>query len=70
MDGAKLVTDTIEQCLVDKASCMGRSMLESAYGPCRNENPGDSKNLVLLESVPPKGQGFLDNGNQSRVSRP
>jgi len=48
---------------------MGRSTYESMYGPCRNENPGDSKIRVLLDTVPPKGQGFLDNGNQSRVSR-
>ena len=48
---------------------MGRSISERRYGPYRNENPGDSKNEVELETLPPKGQGFLDNGNQSRVSR-
>ncbi len=48
---------------------MGRSMFERIYGPCRDKNPGDSKIIVELESLPLKGQGFLDNGKQSRVSR-
>jgi len=69
MDGAKLVTDTVEQCLVDKAFCVGRSIFERGCEPRRNENPGDSKIIVELESLPLKGQGLLDNGNQSRVSR-
>ena len=48
---------------------MDRSFFEREGGPCRNENPGDSRIIVELESLPLKGQGFLDNGNQSRVSR-
>ena len=47
MDGAKLVTDTLDHRMVGKAFCMGRSTFENAYGPCRNENPDDSKNVVL-----------------------
>ena len=37
-------------------------------GPGRNENPGGSRIRAELESLSPKGQGFLDNVNQSRVS--
>ena len=47
---------------------MGRSIFEKEYGPTRNENPGESRSIVELESLPPKGQGFLDNVVQSRVS--
>ena len=43
-------------------------MLERVCEPHRNENPGSSKILAELESLSPKGQGFLDNVNQSRVS--
>ena len=31
------------------------------YRPDRNKNPGGSKSLAELESLPLKGQGFLDN---------
>ncbi len=48
---------------------MGRSILVREYGPYRNENPGGSRILALLESVPLKGQRFLGNANQPRVSR-
>ena len=47
---------------------MDRSILEREYRPDRNENPGVSRIVVELESLPPKGQGFLDNVVQSRVS--
>ena len=54
--------------MVGKAFCEGRSIFERVYGPYRNENPGGSKIIVECESPPLKGQGFLDNENQSRVS--
>ena len=34
----------------------------------RNENPGGSRILAVCESLSPKGQGFLGNANQPRVS--
>jgi hypothetical protein len=71
MDGTKLVADTIDlrkKC-GRQASWLGRSMFEKICGPTWNENPGGSRNIVLRESVPPKGQGFLDNANQSRGNR-
>ena len=37
-------------------------------GPNRNENPGGSRIYIELESLIPKGQGFLSNVNQLRVS--
>ena len=70
MDGAKSTTDTIgaRKGCSRQASCQGRSFFARRGGPGGNENPGNSKSLVLLESVPPKGQGFLGNANQPRVS--
>ena len=51
------------------AHCGGRSYYENNGGPCSDENPGISKILVERDSLPPKGQGFLGNVNQPRVSR-
>ena len=70
MDGAKSITDTvgIRNDCGRQALCMGRSNFAKSYGPCTNANPGGSRNLAQLESASPKGQGFLDNANQSRVS--
>ncbi len=45
MDGAKLVTDTIDlrnEC-GRQASCKDRSFLVKGNGPYRNENPGSSR---------------------------
>ena len=49
MDGAKLVTDTIDtrkRC-GRQASWLGRSMSEKICGPTWIENPGGSRNRVL-----------------------
>ena len=43
-------------------------MSEKVCEPSRNENPGGSRIGAELESLSLKGQGFLDNANQSRVS--
>ena len=46
MDGAKVVTDTVDirkEC-GRQASCLGRSVLTRGRGPSRNENPGESRN--------------------------
>ena len=48
---------------------MGRSRAVRSCGPCTNKDPGKSSSKERLESVPPKGLGFLDNVLQSRVSR-
>ena len=70
MDGAKAITDTMDdENRSRQAFCQGRSIPTRGYGPFRIENPGESRNRAELESLPPKGQGFLDNANQSRVSR-
>jgi len=65
MDGAKSVTDTTDLCKEcgRQAFCLGESIFERRCEPCRNENPGGSRIIALLESVPLKGQGFLDNTN-------
>ena len=48
MDGAKLVTDTIDHCKVSgrQAYCLERSYSERSCGPNGNENPGKSRNRV------------------------
>ena len=43
-------------------------MSEKICGSAGNENPGGSRIVTELESLPPKGQGFLGNANQPRVS--
>ena len=45
MDGAKAATDTIDnpRGCGRQASCMGRSFSEKRGGPCRNDNPGNSR---------------------------
>ena len=45
MDGAKIITDTIDNRKVrDRlACCLGRSMFVNAYGPNSIENPDDSR---------------------------
>ena len=70
MDGTKLVTDTIDHLRMcgKQAFYEGRNILARECGPHRNENPGVSRIIAVLESLPLKGQGFLDNANQSRVS--
>ena len=70
MDGAKLITDTIDlrkQC-GRQVFCEGRSAFESWHRPHRNKNPGGSRIIEELESLPLKGQGFLGNADQPRVS--
>ena len=50
MDGTKLATDTVEYLFKVNgrwAFCKGRSISAKKYGPCRNENPGGSRNLAL-----------------------
>ena len=47
---------------------MGRNLSERSGGPRSNENPGGSTIKAVLETLSLKGQGFLDNDNQSRVS--
>ena len=47
---------------------MGRSAFERVRGPYRNKNPGGSRIIEELDSLPLKGQGFLGNANQPRVS--
>ena len=51
-----------------QALCESESIFERRYESSGNENPGGSKIIAWLESMSPKGQGFLDNENQSRVS--
>lgn len=71
MDGAKSVTDTadlLREC-DRQAFREGKSFPVRGNEPRGNENPGGSRNLAECESLPPEGQGFLDNVNQSRVSR-
>jgi len=45
MDGAKLVTDTIEFCkkFGRQAFCLDRSVSAKMHGPDRNEDPGGSR---------------------------
>ena len=45
MDGAKIVTDTIDNRKVcgRQAFCSGRNIFVRGYGPFRNENPGESR---------------------------
>ena len=71
MDGTKLVADTLDLCKEGGrlAFWLGRSMSERICGPIRKENPGGSRSRAVLESLPPKGQGFLDNVDQSRGNR-
>ena len=47
MDGAKLVTDTVDNLNVSgrQAFCKTRSFSVRISGSCRNENPGDSRIL-------------------------
>ncbi len=53
MDGAKLITDTIDNRKIcgRQAFYWGKSILERGYQPYRKENPGESKNLAELESL-------------------
>ena len=46
MDGAKLVTDTVNRCKASgrQAFCMERSSSERKGGPCGNDDPGNSRN--------------------------
>ena len=48
MDGAKLVTDTIDRSNASgrQAYCLGRSYSEMSCGPSSNENPGNSRNIA------------------------
>jgi len=47
MDGAKSATDTLDSEMSGRqAFCSGRSLLGRGDGPCRNENPGDSRILA------------------------
>ena len=48
MDGAKLVTDTIDHRKVSgrQAFRMGKSLSEKKGEPCGNENPGKSRNIA------------------------
>jgi len=43
-------------------------MFERICRSVGNENPGGSRIVTELESLPPEGQGFLGNANQPRVS--
>ena len=45
-----------------------RSAFESLRRPRGNKNPGDSRIIEELDSLPLKGQGFLGNADQPRVS--
>jgi hypothetical protein len=71
MDGAKLIADTVDRrkACGRQAFWSGRSMFEKICGPIRIENPGGSRSRAVRESLPPKGQGFLDNVDQSRGNR-
>ena len=70
MDGAKMITDTIGYFLISgrQAYRVGRNIIQRWCGPRGNENPGGSMIKAELETQSLKGQGFLDNDNQSRVS--
>ncbi len=70
MDGAKLVTDTTDICKDSgrQAFYVGRSFFVKENGPHKKENPGNSRIYTGRESLIPKGQGFLSNVNQLRVS--
>ena len=70
MDGTKLITDTLDNCKVcsRQAFQLGRSPSVRRGGPFGNANPGGSRIIAELESLSLKGQGFLDNVVQSRVS--
>ena len=48
MDGAKLVTDTIDYNNNDRqASCEGRTLFLRIMGPRKNENPGSSRSCAV-----------------------
>ena len=49
MDGAKTVTDTIDNRKVcgRQALCLGRTIFAKEWGPNRDENPGGSRNRVM-----------------------
>ena len=70
MDGAKSVTDTtdIRKDSGRQAFFLDRSFSVRIGGPKRNENPGNSRIYTEWEPLIPKGQGFLSNVNQLRVS--
>ena len=69
-DGTKLITDTLDsrKACSRQAFQLGRSQSVRRGGPFGNANPGGSRIIAELESLPLKGQGFLDNAVQSRVS--
>ena len=70
MDGAKSITDTTDSFRASgrQAFCMGRNFSVRSDGPYRNENPGVSRILAECDSLSLKGQGFLGNVDQPRVS--
>ena len=49
MDGAKSITDTADYLRIygRQACCVGRSFVERRDGPRFNENPGDSRIIVV-----------------------
>ena len=63
MDGAKSFTDTTGSSNGSgrQAFCLSRNFFERISGSSRNENPGSSRIDTELESLVPKGQGFLSN---------
>ncbi len=51
-----------------QAFCSSRNFFVRESGSNGNENPGSSRIDTELESLVPKGQGFLSNAVQLRVS--
>jgi hypothetical protein len=54
--------------VVDRRAAWVEVLLRGGMDRVGNENPGGSRNKVECESPSPKGQGFLGNANQPRVS--
>ena len=70
MDGAKSITDTVDllrEC-DRQVFCEGRSTFERRCGPCKITYPDGSRIKAVCESLSLKGQGFLGNAVQPRVS--
>ena len=55
-------------CVVGRRSAWAEGCVRAYLDRVRNENPGGSRILAVGESLSPKGQGFLGNVDQPRVS--
>lgn len=70
MNGAKPPADTVEhpKGVGKQVLGEGRSASVRRCGPHWDKNPGGSKEKAECETLSPKGQGFLGNDCQPRVS--